>query len=192
VLIPATRRPDGTWRKERRVRAGYVPPDEVPLYESKGKKIVREIENIGIPGWVDADGQSSSSHLKKTKAQRKNEKRNLNRKTPITPTTTITTTTQTPKPTKNETKTESSQSQQPTAITSQSNKQIAVADNQQQEITKKIKAAKKKLKQIEELEEKLKTGGVKANEDQLTKLNRKASVEEEIKQLESQLSMLRV
>eukprot|EP00897_Mesotaenium_endlicherianum_P010236 jgi/Mesen1/9240/ME000006S09240 len=75
-VLPATRRPDGTMRKERRVRAGYVPPDEVAVYIAKGTQPRGSAP--ALPIGLDPIHAAAASKAK-TKAARKNEKRKLKR-----------------------------------------------------------------------------------------------------------------
>jgi len=80
VIIPGSRRPDGTFRKDIKVRAGYTPLDEVPRYESTGKKFMKEVKEVGIPG-IPNSGQNNTQNntTPKSKTQKKNESRKLKR-----------------------------------------------------------------------------------------------------------------
>ncbi|XP_062210669.1 partner of Y14 and mago-like isoform X2 [Phragmites australis] len=70
-VIAPTRRPDGTLRKAIRIRAGYVPQEEVAIYQSKGALMRKSGPDVP-PGYDPALAQDAKP---KTKAAKRNERR---------------------------------------------------------------------------------------------------------------------
>ncbi|CDY19363.1 BnaC05g08720D [Brassica napus] len=69
-IVEPSRRPDGTLRKPIRIRAGYVPQDEVVIYQSKGSLMKKELASQGPPGY-----EPDPTPKPKTKAAKKNERK---------------------------------------------------------------------------------------------------------------------
>ncbi|GFP93874.1 partner of y14 and mago [Phtheirospermum japonicum] len=75
-IVGPTRRPDGTLRKPIRIRAGYVPQDEVAIYQSRGalwKKEMAATEEVP-PGYDPVVETKPKSKAAK-RNERKKEKR---------------------------------------------------------------------------------------------------------------------
>ncbi|QSL64804.1 hypothetical protein MERGE_002106 [Pneumocystis wakefieldiae] len=78
-IIPSSVRPDGSIRSERKVRPGYVPPEDISVYrtvhhDGSGQRMSRN--EIGTPGYR-SPGTTVSSNLSKSAKKRAKKKEKI-------------------------------------------------------------------------------------------------------------------
>lgn len=151
--IPGSRRPDGTLRKERKVRPGFTPAEDVVRYSNS--RIEASKPSQYPPGYTPKAKPEASSATKKkaSKAEKVDS--------PATQ----------PRP-------QELKSKEATAATSSASPAPSAATEKE----KKIKALQKKLRQIEELKAK-QSSGTSLNAEQLDKVTKAKSLEEELSKL---------
>ncbi|KAL1632064.1 hypothetical protein SLS56_003953 [Neofusicoccum ribis] len=78
--IPSSTRPDGSVRKEIRIRPGYRPPEDVDVYKSKTAQAWRDRGKGSVPGAVPGADTAESTSQGQSAAANKNAKRREARK----------------------------------------------------------------------------------------------------------------
>lgn len=187
-FIPSSQRPDGTWRKARRVKDGYVPQEEVPLYESKGKQFAKKPDlPVGLCPIVAqaAKAKRDKQLLKQAKAaaaatsagnksapggnhEKKKDKKGSSNEA------------------SNKSAGQQSKNIKPTNVKGLCEAVTQIDLNSEEDVLKQIKKLRKKIREIEAIEEKLKSGELKTPEqDQLDKVSRKSSILKQIAVLDA-------
>ncbi|KRT81900.1 hypothetical protein AMK59_5112 [Oryctes borbonicus] len=180
TYIPASQRPDGTWRKARRIKEGYVPQEEVPLYESKGKQFLnRQLKPaVALPPGTTAHHSIPGLFITEEK-DKTNKRKQIKKMETVAKQISDIKISEPPKPTKT-----NSSNVISTKVPSENEGNIQEAADP----AKKLRNLRKRLREIEALEEKVKNGELaNPDPDQLKKINRKAALLVQIRELEKKL-----
>ncbi len=170
--IPSSVRPDGSVRKEIRVRPGYRPPEDVEVYKNRTAEGFRNRGKAGVPGAESVTTEEDSSKTNAT--TNKNAKRREARRKAAAAAAATEVTEEKEDDKAGETKAE--QVTEPAAPVETSNPEV----EKEKEVEKEVKKLTKKLRQARELKDK-KDKGDKLLPEQFEKV---IKINELIRQLE--------
>ncbi|KAF9916369.1 hypothetical protein BX616_003920 [Lobosporangium transversale] len=189
-VIPMSRRADGSVRKERRVRPGYVPPEDVAKYSNRVLDAARPsaAPNSSLSSSSPLTTISPAAETPKSKSQLKNEKRKAKRKeeqsSPISASNVSVSDSLSASPPK-----QAGADQIATEATTTSNSTVHVVgvtttteSSVSMDPEKKLRALNKKLRQAEQLKERMDKGETMLPE-QLEKVSKMDELQAQIAEL---------
>ncbi|GLI61533.1 hypothetical protein VaNZ11_003919 [Volvox africanus] len=175
-VIPGSLRPDGTVRKERRIRAGFVPQDEQPVYMSRGALAKQNVPTC--PGMDETEVMALKQQATKTKKSSSSVSKPPNPKS-------VPNTLASPQADSKGAAVSKAVAADPPAQSELPSEN----EDPKKTLEKRILNLNKKIRQCNTLAEK-KQAGVALDKEQEEKLAKSTGWQEEVRQLEEQLAKL--